>query len=93
MSDILNPETPASVDVSRRDLFRIVGTTLLSAELITAQDAKDAHAGMAMGGAGAPRSLNGEPNYVPKYLKPHEFSAAGFGRSDYAGGYYVSGGI
>lgn len=64
-------------DTSRRELFKIVGTTLLSAELITAQDAKDAHAnmpGMAMHGAGmAPRSLNGGPNYVPKYLKPHEF--------------------
>jgi len=61
-------------DVSRRDLFRIVGTTLLSAELITAQDAKDAHAGMSMPAAGtAPRSLNGGPNFVPKYLKPHEF--------------------
>src|SRR5580692_3398297 len=73
MSDNLIPETPASADVSRRDLFRIVGTTLLSAELITAQDAKDAHAGMAMGAGQAPRSLNGGPNYVPKYLKPHEF--------------------
>ena len=64
-------------DTSRRDLFKIVGTTLLSAELITAQDAKNAHAnmpGMAMGGtSAAPRSLNGGPNYVPKYLKPHEF--------------------
>jgi gluconate 2-dehydrogenase gamma chain len=62
-------------DTSRRDLFKIVGTTLLSAELITAQDVKDAHAGMAMSSAAgtAPRSLNGGPNYVPKYLKPHEF--------------------
>jgi gluconate 2-dehydrogenase gamma chain len=61
-------------DTSRRELFKIVGTTLLSAELITAQDAKDAHAGMAMPGMGAaPRSLSGGPNYVPKYLKPHEF--------------------
>jgi gluconate 2-dehydrogenase gamma chain len=60
-------------DTSRRELFRIVGTTLLSAELISAQDAKDAHAGMTMPAAGAPRSLNGGPNFVPKYLKPHEF--------------------
>jgi len=61
-------------DTSRRELFRIVGTTLLSAELISAQDAKDAHAGMSMPAAGtAPRSLNGGPNFVPKYLKPHEF--------------------
>lgn len=61
-------------DTSRRDLFRILGTTLLSAELISAQDAKDAHAGMTMPAAGAaPRSLNGGPNYAPKYLKPHEF--------------------
>jgi gluconate 2-dehydrogenase gamma chain len=60
-------------DTSRRELFRIVGTTLLSAELISAQTAKDAHAGMAMSAAGTPRSLNGGPNYLPKYLKPHEF--------------------
>lgn len=61
-------------DVSRRDLFRIVGTTLLSAELLTAQDAKDAHAAMAMPATGAgPKSLNGGPNYIPKHLKAHQF--------------------
>jgi gluconate 2-dehydrogenase gamma chain len=60
--------------VSRRDLFRIVGTTLLSAELLTAQDAKDAHAAMAMPATGAgPKSLNGGPNYIPEHLKAHQF--------------------
>jgi gluconate 2-dehydrogenase gamma chain len=63
-------------DVSRRDLFRIVGTGLgtglVSAEFLSAQDVKDAHAAMAMPAAG-PKSLNGGPAYVPKYLKPHEF--------------------
>src|SRR5947209_483433 len=59
---------------SRRDLFRIVGTTLLSAELLSAQDVKDAHAAMAMPAAAAgPKSLNGGPNYVPKHLKLHQF--------------------
>jgi hypothetical protein len=62
------------MDTSRRDLFRIVGTTLLSAEFITAQDAKDAHAGMSMPMPGAaPKSLNGGPNYVPKHFNKHHF--------------------
>ena len=60
-------------DVSRRDLFRIVGTTLLSAELLSAQDAKDAHAAMAMPGAAGPKSLNGGPNYAPKHFNQHHF--------------------
>ena len=54
MSELTN-----SPDVSRRDLFRIVGVTLLSSEILAAQEAV--------------KSLNGGPNYVPKYLKPHEF--------------------
>src|SRR5579872_7083444 len=77
MSDSINPAIPLTdtPDVSRRNLFRIVGTTLLSAELVTAQDAKDAHAGMAMPATAAagPKSLNGGPNYIPKHLKPHQF--------------------
>jgi hypothetical protein len=60
-------------DVSRRDLFRIVGTGLLSAELLTAQQAADAHAAMAMPAQGGAKSLNGGPNYVPKYFKLHQF--------------------
>lgn len=67
-------------DVSRRDLFRIVGTGLLSAEFLTAQQAKDAHAatgaahaGMAMPAAAGPKSLNGGPNYVPKHFNAHHF--------------------
>jgi len=61
-------------DVSRRDLFRIVGTTLLSAELITAQDAKDAHAGMSMPmSPNGPKSLNGGPNYIPKHFNANRF--------------------
>jgi spermidine/putrescine-binding protein len=75
MPDSMLPgNAPANTpEVSRRDLFRIVGTGLLSAGLVSAQDAKDAHAAMAMSGS-APKSLNGGPNYVPKYLKPHEFA-------------------
>lgn len=75
-SDAINPSIPLTdtPDVSRRNLFRIVGTTLLSAELVSAQDAKDAHAGMAMPAAATgPKSLNGGPNYIPKHLKPHYF--------------------
>ncbi len=72
-------EAQNSADVSRRDLFRIVGTGLLSAEFLTAQQAKEAHAatggthaGMAMPAAG-PKSLNGGPNYVPKHFNAHYF--------------------
>jgi hypothetical protein len=74
-----NDPTALPVDpseVSRRNLFRIVGSGLLSAELISAQDAKDAHAGMAMpmpASSVGPKSLNGGPNYVPKHLKSHQF--------------------
>jgi gluconate 2-dehydrogenase gamma chain len=46
-------------ELNRRDVFRIVGTTLLAADILAAQEAT--------------KSLNGGPNYVPKYLKPHEF--------------------
>src|SRR5215831_18118674 len=63
---------PANADVSRRDLFRVLGTGFLSAELLSAQDVKDAHAAMAMPSA-AVKSLNGGPNYVPKHLKLHQF--------------------
>ena len=49
----------ASEELNRRDVFRIVGVTLLSADILAAQEAT--------------KSLNGGPNYVPKYLKPHEF--------------------
>ncbi len=76
MSEQINPAIPLTdtPDVSRRNLFKIVGTTLLSAELVTAQDAKDAHAGMAMPAATTgPKSLNGGPNYVPKHFKAHYF--------------------
>ena len=52
-------------DVNRRDLFRIVGAGLLSAEFLSAQDVRDAHA--------APKSLNGGPNYVPKHFNQHHF--------------------
>lgn len=66
-------EAPAiTPDVSRRDLFRIVGTGLLSADLLSAQDVKDAHAA-AMAASSAPKSLNGGPNYVPKHLNQHYF--------------------
>ena len=68
----IDSANPASADVSRRDLFRVLGTGFLSAELLSAQDIKDAHAAMAMPGSAA-KSLNGGPNYVPKHLKPHQF--------------------
>jgi len=65
---------PNNSDVSRRDLFRIVGGGLLSAEFLTAQDAMDAHAHMAMQSAAAtPKSLNGGPNYVPKHFNVQHF--------------------
>ena len=75
MSDSNNPNNP---DVSRRDLFKIAGAGLLSAELVSAQDVKDAHAGMAMPAAGGKasdsvKSLNGGPNYAPKHFNPHHF--------------------
>jgi hypothetical protein len=61
-------------DVSRRDLFRIIGTTLLSAEFLTAQDAMDAHAHVAMQAAAAgPKSLNGGPGYAPKHFNAQHF--------------------
>lgn len=62
------------MDTSRRDLFRIVGVTLLSADLITAQDVKDAHAGMSMPMSPAgPKSLSGGPSYIPKHFNEHHF--------------------
>jgi hypothetical protein len=82
MNEPVNPAIPLSdlPDVSRRNLFRIVGATAISAELLAGQTTKkDAPAQHVMGGMSAeavaanPRSLNGGPNYVPKYLKPHEF--------------------
>ena len=79
MSENNLPHNPQdSTDVSRRDLFRIVGTGLLSAEFLTAQQAKEAHAatggmhaGMAM--PAGPKSLNGGPNYLPKHFNQHHF--------------------
>lgn len=59
------------VDVSRRDLFKVIGSSLLSAELLSAQDVAAAHAAMAM--PGGAKSLNGGPAYVPRHLKPHQF--------------------
>ncbi len=76
MSEPINPAVPLTdtPDVSRRNLFRIVGTTLLSAELVSAQEAKNAHAAMSMPAtATGPKSLNGGPNYVPKHLNAHKF--------------------
>ena len=64
--------TPTNPDVSRRDLFKVIVSGLLSAELLSAQDAADAHAAMAMPGSG-PQSLNGGPAYVPRHLKTHQF--------------------
>lgn len=72
MSDSSITNNPVTPDVSRRDLFRIVGTGLLSAEFLTAQDAKDAHAAMAMPATG-PKSLKGGPTFVPKHLNQHHF--------------------
>ncbi len=70
--EISNSEVQVQTpDVSRRDLFRIVGTGLLSAEFVTAQQAKDAHAGMAGMAAAGPKSLNGGALYVPKHLNAH----------------------
>jgi hypothetical protein len=48
-------------DVNRRDLFRIIGTGVLAAEFLTAQQAPGA------------RSLSGGPNYVPKHFNQHHF--------------------
>jgi hypothetical protein len=82
MNEPVNPAIPLSdlPDVSRRNLFRIVGATAISAELLAGQTTKkDAPAPHAMGGMSAeavaanPKSLNGGANYAPKYLKPHEF--------------------
>ena len=76
MSEPINPSIPLTdtPDVSRRNLFRIVGATVLSSELAHAQTAKDPHAGMSMPAASTgPKSLNGGPNYIPKHLKPHYF--------------------
>jgi hypothetical protein len=80
MSEPVNPAIPLSdmPDVSRRNLFRIVGATAISAEMLAGQTAKDtpppAMAGMPASAVAAnPRSLNGGPNYVPKHLKAHQF--------------------
>lgn len=87
MSEPIHPSVPLTdlPDVSRRNLFRIAGATVLSTELLSAQQAaKDAHAGMTMpaasantaplpNGLPAPKTLNGGPNYVPKHLNPHAF--------------------
>jgi hypothetical protein len=80
MNEPLNPAIPLSdlPDVSRRNLFRIVGATAISAEMLAGQTAKEAapHAMSGMSAAAVaanPKSLNGGPNYVPKYLKPHQF--------------------
>jgi hypothetical protein len=80
MNEPVNPAIPLSdlPDVSRRNLFRIVGATAISAEMLAGQTAKEAapHAMSGMSAAAVaanPKSLNGGPNYVPKYLKPHQF--------------------
>lgn len=79
MNEPVNPAIPLSdmPDVSRRNLFRIVGTTVVSAELLSGQEKKDPHAGMAMtapaAAAAGPKSLNGGPNYAPKHFKAHQF--------------------
>jgi hypothetical protein len=88
MSEPIHPSVPLTdlPDVSRRNLFRIAGATVLSAELLSAQEAaKDPHAGMNMApssggnmvplpnGLPAPKTLSGGPNYVPKHLNPHAF--------------------
>jgi hypothetical protein len=79
MKDPVNPAIPLSdlPDVSRRKLFRIVGATAISAELLAGQTANDAHppmAGMPASAVAAnPKSLSGGPNYAPKYLKAHQF--------------------
>ncbi|HVY94904.1 MAG TPA: gluconate 2-dehydrogenase subunit 3 family protein [Bryobacteraceae bacterium] len=80
MSEPINPAIPLSdlPDVSRRNLFRIVGVTAFSAEMLAAQTAKDTPpppmAGMSAEAVAAnPKSLNGGPNYVPKHLKQHQF--------------------
>jgi hypothetical protein len=80
MNEPVNPAIPLSdlPDVSRRNLFRIVGATAISAEMLSGQAANDAapHAMSGMSAAAVaanPKSLNGGPNYVPKYLKAHQF--------------------
>jgi len=67
MNDPALTVAPTAADVSRRDLFRIVGAGILSADLLSAQMA------MPMPVAAGAKSLSGGPAYVPKYLKPHEF--------------------
>jgi gluconate 2-dehydrogenase gamma chain len=55
-------------DVSRRDLFRVLGASAALAGTVFPAEAQMAHEAVA-----AIRSLNGGPNYAPKYFKPHEF--------------------
>lgn len=55
-------------DVSRRDLFKIVGASAVFASIVSPAEAQMAHESVA-----AARSLNGGPNHAPKYFKLHQY--------------------
>lgn len=54
-------------DVSRRDLFKIVGASAVFASIVSPAEAQMAHESVA-----AARSFNGGPNHAPKYFKLHQ---------------------